>query len=910
MTQSELQLLNETSTFQYNLVKKGPGSSRAIQSVDEAHGNLFSLHVNSSSPDQFAIINKYNGSDASTLTSVRYTKDVYPSVGHQGLTYEKTVTKTKTDGNGNTYTATVDIFWSSKMRDEDKIVRFEVWDDPQDSSNLLVGNLQEVVVWPEDGGAGSASPSISLDGQYMVVEDVDNASGRIRVFELYDLTNSNGNLVEADPIHEFYLGSESLPVPKPGGGYTARPLQAVASDGEFIYVISGYGGANDPKSFAKYTLDGTRLAYNTFEIGDTGGHLEPEGLFFTENGQLAVSVSTGGSPRVNKIFYVGDTLGTDANDTLNGDDRDNVLYGFDGNDKLFAYDGDDRLHGGSGNDRLYGGTGDDVLYGGSGNDYLRDDSGHDKFYGGNGIDEVSYWGHKTGMTVNLATGANTGGDQYFDIENILGSNTANDNLTGDDGANKIRGASGNDKLFGGKGNDTLEGGTGDDRLYGEAGRDGLDGGDGNDYLRDESGGTTFNGGAGVDVVSYWGHANGVTVNLETGVNSENDSYSGIENLLGSNKANDHLTGNASENLIQGAAGNDHLFGRAGNDTLEGGAGNDRLYGGSGNDQLIGGDGNDYLRDENGRDIFIGGNGTDEVSYWGHKTGMTVNLSTGTNSGADTYDSIENLLGSNIAADHLTGTNGANKINGAAGNDTLFGLGGNDTLLGDAGNDRLYGGKGNDRLEGGSGNDYLRDDSGHDKFYGGDGIDEVSYWGHTKGMTVNLATGENSGGDQYFDIENILGSNKAADILTGDDGANKIRGAAGNDRLNGDHGDDRLEGGIGNDILYGNGHNDDLFGGDGNDFLDGGQQNDRLYGGLGEDTFHFDRSEDHDVVMDFENNIDVIELDGFESIFTTKDAAFGYAQQVGSDVVFDFGQGDILTISDTTIGYLRNDLELV
>jgi Ca2+-binding RTX toxin-like protein len=62
-------------------------------------------------------------------------------------------------------------------------------------------------------------------------------------------------------------------------------------------------------------------------------------------------------------------VGTDGDDILCGDDRDNILVGKKGNDLVC---------GGAGNDVLQGTEGDDILDGGPGN--------HDRLYGGRGID--------------------------------------------------------------------------------------------------------------------------------------------------------------------------------------------------------------------------------------------------------------------------------------------------------------------------------------------------------------------------------------------------------------------------------------------------------------------------------------------------------------------------------------------
>jgi Ca2+-binding RTX toxin-like protein len=69
--------------------------------------------------------------------------------------------------------------------------------------------------------------------------------------------------------------------------------------------------------------------------------------------------------------------GTDRNDNLTGQRKDDLLVG---------NNGDDRLSGGRGNDVLWGGQGDDQLWGGKGNDVLCGGLGDDQLWGGKGQD--------------------------------------------------------------------------------------------------------------------------------------------------------------------------------------------------------------------------------------------------------------------------------------------------------------------------------------------------------------------------------------------------------------------------------------------------------------------------------------------------------------------------------------------
>ncbi len=588
---------------------------------------------------------------------------------------------------------------------------------------------------------------------------------------------------------------------------------------------------------------------------------------------------------------VDDFFGSGGDDYLRGYEGQDSLVGGTGHDTVFGDDGNDRLEGKSGHDRLYGGAGDDKLVGGDGDDYLRDENGRDDFVGGNGQDTVSYWGHSIGMTVNLTTGANSGGDTYDSIEHVLGSNVANDKIYGSSVANHLDGAGGSDIIYGYDGNDSLEGESGNDRLYGGSGNDRLIGGSGNDYLRDESGIDLFDGGAGNDTVAYYGHKSGVSVNLLTGENSSGDTYISIENILGSSLADDTLIGSHGNNWLHASNGNDRLFGNGGADSIYGGAGNDslegnddadRLYGGSGNDTLRGGDGNDYLRDEAGIDLFDGGSGNDTVAYYGHGGGVSVNLLTGENSSGDTYISIENVLGSSRANDTLIGDHDANWLHGSNGEDRLFGNGGADTLYGGAGHDsmqgddgidRIYGGSGNDTMRGGAGDDYLRDEAGIDIFDGGEGQDTAAYWGHSIGVTVNLETGENSSGDTYVSIEHLYGSDRAADHLTGDSQANYLRGASGNDTLIGGAGNDTLRGDSGADVLT---------------------------GGSGADRFVFTNSFGQDTVTDFDLSADVLDFSQVSDFTNFSDVMANHAEQVGGDVVISVSSSHQITLEDVSL----------
>jgi Ca2+-binding RTX toxin-like protein len=115
--------------------------------------------------------------------------------------------------------------------------------------------------------------------------------------------------------------------------------------------------------------------------------------------------------------------------------------------------------------------------------------------------------------------------------------------------------------------------------------------------------------------------------------------------------------------------------------------------------------------------------------------------------------------------------------------------------------------------------------------------------------------------------------------------------------------DVMHGLAGNDSLFGLAGNDKLFGDAGSDILNGGQGNDFLTGGLGIDTFVFVSGDGADIITDFNakgSGHETIDLSAVDSVASFGDLSL---EQVGKNVVLDFGDGDTITIKNVTLANL-------
>ncbi len=130
-----------------------------------------------------------------------------------------------------------------------------------------------------------------------------------------------------------------------------------------------------------------------------------------------------------------------------------------------------------------------------------------------------------------------------------------------------------------------------------------------------------------------------------------------------------------------------------------------------------------------------------------------------------------------------------------------------------------------------------------------------------------------------------------DTLRGRDGDDYLDGGNQNDVIYGQRGDDTIIGGNGSDDLRGGAGDDDISGSKGVDTINGGRGNDTMEGGSGVDTFVITRSADHDIIKNFVDGEDLIDISAFgirsSDFGTTILAAASNAG--GGDTLIDLSQ---------------------
>jgi Ca2+-binding RTX toxin-like protein len=601
-------------------------------------------------------------------------------------------------------------------------------------------------------------------------------------------------------------------------------------------VDSLYGGAGDDT-----------LRSGTTDDPLTGGHMDGgtgNDLYYVDAARSTIVEAAGGGD---------DTVYTTVTVKLAADAEIEELRAYDLNStNVFNLTGSDTgqtIRGNAGNNAIDGGGGGDTMFGYGGDDiYFIDDAG----------DVVNEWAGNGFDTVRTKIDFSLGSVQY--IERIEVSGTTGLTLQANQLDNGVVGGVGDDWLLGQGGNDTLVGGFGDDTLYGG---DGID----RAVFNIASTAVTANRGASsMTLSSAEGDdfvLNDVEVFVFTDTTLTYDEASvlvadvnAVNQIDGTNNG-ETLTGTSANEIINGFDGWDWIIPGRGNDTVDGGTGRDmvsysdvgevagrgtafmldldlgagtaKIFGGEVDqltsiervtgsiyaDVLRGTDGDDELRGigdydwfvaTTGNDTLNGGNGLDMITFleWGG-TGAAVIEDIfsingappiGSAAGGITLD-LSNPGSSTGLAQGLTLIS-IERVTGSSYQDVFFGDGNENDFRGLGGYDWFVGSTG-----------------GRERYFGGDGLDTVTYYQSTAGISASLRNGAGlSGGqetgygsagdavrDLYFEIENLVGT-AFDDSLTGNEERNQLSGLDGDDFIFGYSGTDYMKGGAGDDTING------------------------------------------------------------------------------------------------------------
>ena len=409
--------------------------------------------------------------------------------------------------------------------------------------------------------------------------------------------------------------------------------------------------------------------------------------------------------------------------------------------------------------------------------------------------------------------------------------SADETLTGHDGA---------DVLDGRGGNDTLIGLGGDDIFIASAGNDSVDGGDGNDRLvlhgdfldytyggdptlgpvvfhQKDGGGDGYESASNVERFIF-ADAQFTRTQLFNSVHVANGP------LLNGTSDSEFLFASGTPVEINGNGGDDTIIGSDFADTLNGGAGDDVITSGGGGDIVNGGAGNDTW-------YYPASSSSSSQAQADLETGLTWDGRT-----ADTLSGIENIV---VKVDYdaiLKGDDGANIINSAGGDDYIDGRGGNDNISAGDGKNVLFGGQGSDTVTGGNDNDVIVSNSTpvageSDTYDGGQGsYDQLIYsdyylrnsvnwnWQPQRpnlpdagSLRIHVATGviaRLDAGGHVVARDHATG----IEVFTGSDGNDTIWGAATAPGADTSGYGLHINGGLGDDLIYSGGAYDVAGGG--------------------------------------------------------------------------------------------------
>jgi hypothetical protein len=280
----------DRSSLLFDIKRVGVSPNNVVQShsFDPKNGYIFSLHQSTTFNGKrpYAVINRYAAGqsvDEQAIDSAVPTDQI----GHQGLAVEPTTGR----------------LWASAPETKGSGIGATRFSYVPNSS---IKDVQSYQLFPV-GTGGSTTPTVSTDGRLLIVKANDwrgngpkRSSYKIRVFDLPELVRQGPGDYSSKYMREWTLSEEVTEAD--ANGYRP-PLQALASDGRFIYVLLSAADMDHKSVVGKYTVDGKFVGSAPLDIGKrdaledgSGKHFEGESLAFLSTGSgnvLTVGIASG-----------------------------------------------------------------------------------------------------------------------------------------------------------------------------------------------------------------------------------------------------------------------------------------------------------------------------------------------------------------------------------------------------------------------------------------------------------------------------------------------------------------------------------------------------------------------------------------------------------------------------------------
>lgn len=689
---------------------------------------------------------------------------------------EYTITVTADDK--GVLSAIVDHTGGDRSDGRDTLSRI-AWAEFADQS-LWIGDLLDTVA----DGAGPDAPLLAL-GETAVARaehpgDRDIFAIDLQAGQLYRFSRLQDALFAAEDLVLLNPAGEAVEIfgPDPRDTYEPRRPSVVfrAPETGRFHVELGMASALDTADPGYGFTLGPEIAFRIDAATASGGATEGDDRFLASALAAGAYVDGRGgrdtfvsdpvidpasrATTVWSVYLAADPGGLPTvflNDTRPGNRHDIQIVGVE---TFVGSDADDlfQLHAQQGHRH----AGQMAFYGGRGADHFSTTLGHSHFDGGDGVDKLSYdaW---SGAIVTVPGQPPSG--VHVDLVAGIGRNGHAEGDT----YRSIEAVSGTDLA------DVLIGNDQTTALYGSGG---------DDWITAGANGHAISGGYGTDMASFITLAEiagrpataarlVISPYLATpyGTGAATYALDGIENITGT-VFNDLITGNAAANLLRGSGGYDWFVATAGGDTVDGGAGEDMVS---------------FIAWQNTAANLIGTPFGPRPPGGAQATGVLVDLANPAN---NTHLAAGLAL---MSVERVTGSGRQDVFYGDARQNDFRGLGDFDW--------------------------FVASDGGRERYFGGDGVDTVTYFNAPGAVSASLRNGAVVNGqetgfgargwaaqDLYFEVENLVGST-FGDSLTGNEGRNQLNGLGGDDLLFGFGGTDYLMGGAGNDSLNGGGGSD-------------------------------------------------------------------------------------------------------